>query len=88
MSEPETTTTAADLQRNFSLWQDRALRTPVTVTHHGRRRLVLVSAEEYDRLKRRDRQALRSEQLTAEEIAAIAAAQAPADAARFDGEID
>ena len=47
---PQVTTTAADLNRNFGLWQDRAMSEPILVTHHGRPRSVLVSAEDYRRL--------------------------------------
>lgn len=47
-------TTAAEISRNFGQWQDRALQGPVTVTHHGRPRVVIVSSEEYSRLTRGD----------------------------------
>jgi PAS domain S-box-containing protein len=36
--------------RNFGFWQTRALTAPVVVTHHGRPRLVLMSAEAYDEI--------------------------------------
>lgn len=39
--------TAGEISRNFGQWQDRALGGPVIVTHHGRPRVVLVSAEYY-----------------------------------------
>lgn len=42
---------AGDISRNFGLWQDKALSAPVMVTHHGRSRLVLVSAEHYAALE-------------------------------------
>ena len=35
---------AAEITRNFGMWQDRAAQGPVIVTHHGRPRCVLVSA--------------------------------------------
>ena len=50
-------TTAGDLVRRFSHYSDVALGQPVLVTKNGRPRNVLISAEEYDRLKRRDQQA-------------------------------
>src|SRR4051794_36060592 len=43
-------TTAAEISRNFGQWQDRALQAPVRVTHHGRPRVVIVSAAEFERL--------------------------------------
>lgn len=39
--------TAGEISRNFGQWQDRALSGPVIVTHHGRPRVVLVSADYY-----------------------------------------
>ena len=50
--------TSAEFQRNLGLYQDKALAEPVVITKNGRERLVLVSVEEYHRLKRRDRRAL------------------------------
>ncbi len=42
--------TAAEITRNFGMWQDRATLTPVIVTHHGRARCVLLSAGRYEQL--------------------------------------
>lgn len=41
-------TTALEFQRKFGEFQHRALREPVEITRHGRRELVLMSAEQYD----------------------------------------
>jgi len=54
---------AQELQRNIGEVQDMALVEPVAITHHGRERLVLLSAEEYSRLKKRDRRAYAVEEL-------------------------
>jgi prevent-host-death family protein len=43
--------TAAELQKQFGLYTERAQREPVTVTKHGRDSVVLLSAEAYERLK-------------------------------------
>ena len=51
------TTTAGDLVRQFSHYSDVALGQPVVVTRNGRPRNVLLSVEEYQRLKKRDQQA-------------------------------
>ena len=40
--------TAAEFQRNFGEYQHEAQREPVEITRHGRRELVLMSAEYYD----------------------------------------
>lgn len=77
---------AATLARNFGHYQDVALKEPVAITSNGRERLVLLSAEEYHRLRRRDRRVLGLEDFSAEEILAIARSEAPADTAKFDHE--
>jgi len=43
-----TQTTAVEFQRNFGEFQHRAQREPVEITRHGRRELVLMSADRYD----------------------------------------
>ena len=45
----------AEFQRAFGPLSDKAAREPLTITKHGRDHLVLMSADEYARLKRRDR---------------------------------
>jgi prevent-host-death family protein len=67
------TVTAAEFHRNVGVYQDMALTKPVAITKNGRERTVLLSAEEYHRLKRRDRKVLGLGDLTAEDIAAITA---------------
>ncbi len=42
---------AAELQKQFGTYSEKAQREPVTITKHGRDSLVLVSAEAYERLK-------------------------------------
>jgi prevent-host-death family protein len=87
MNAPMLKIPEAEAATNFSLYQDRALTQPVAITHEGEPRIVMISIEEYERLKRRDRQALRVEELTDEELALIAAAEPPEDAKRFDHEV-
>jgi PHD/YefM family antitoxin component YafN of YafNO toxin-antitoxin module len=56
MSTDDTVTvSAAEFHRDIVAYQDIALTKPVTVTKNGRERTVLLSAQEYARLKRRDR---------------------------------
>jgi prevent-host-death family protein len=66
------TVTAAEFQRHFGRYQDEALTQPVAVTRNGRERVVMISVDEYRRLKRRDREVLRAGDLTDEEVAQIA----------------
>ena len=40
--------TAQQFQRKFGEYQHKARREPVEITRHGRRELVLMSAERYD----------------------------------------
>ncbi len=77
---------AAEVQRHFALWQDKALTQPVAVTSRGRPRVVMISVEEFQRLRRRDRQALRVEDLPEDLVEAIAATEPLAEARRFDHE--
>lgn len=79
--------TSREFQRNFGRFQDEALRAPLSITRNGRERLVLLSVEEYARLKRRDREALFVEELSEAEIEAIRHAEPSADAAQYDHEL-
>jgi prevent-host-death family protein len=60
--------TSQDLQRKLGELQDKALVSPICITNRGRDRLVLLSIEEYERLKSRDRQSLAVEKLPQEFI--------------------
>ncbi len=77
----------ADFLKNFGVLSDQALAEPVRITRHGRDRLVVVSAAEYDRLKRRDRRVVLSETLTDQELDLIAQAEPPAGYAHLDAEL-
>ena len=43
-----TKTTAMEFQRKFGAFQHQAQREPLEITRHGRRELVLMSADHYD----------------------------------------
>ena len=79
---------SAEFQRNIGRYQDMALREPIAVTRNGRERTVMLSVEEYQRLKRRDRQVLGLDDFTDEDIAAIAASEPPEESRQFDHEVD
>jgi len=66
------TVSSAEFQRKFGTYQDKALTEPVAITRNGRERLVVVSAEEYRRLKRRAREVLPVEALSDTDLEAIA----------------
>lgn len=78
---------SGELQRRIGHIQDLALVEPVTITNNGRDRLVLMSAEEYRRLKRRDRQVMILGDFTEADLEAIRKAEPPAEAAGFDHEV-
>jgi prevent-host-death family protein len=78
---------AAEFQRNIGRYQDVALTQPVSVTRNGRERTVLISVEEYERLKRRDRRVLRPEDFTEEDLAALEQTRAPESTKAFDSEL-
>ena len=78
---------ATEFQNAVGLFSDRALRDPVTITKQGRDHLVLLSAEEFMRMKRRDRKVGLAGDISDEMLAAVLAAQAPDAAAAFDHEV-
>jgi PHD/YefM family antitoxin component YafN of YafNO toxin-antitoxin module len=78
--------TTAEFIKNYGALADKALIEPVTITKNGRDRLVVVSAEEYSRLARRDRRVIRPEELREEQVALIAKAEVPPEYAHLDAE--
>ena len=79
--------TTAEFIKSYGTLADKALTEPVTITKNGRDRLVLVSADEYERLRRRDRRAFRAEELSEADLALIAQAEMPAEHAHLDEEL-
>jgi prevent-host-death family protein len=80
--------TAAELQKQFGKYREVAIREPVSVTHHGRESLVLVSAAEFERLKQLDnRKSVWAWELDDEMKAALERSEAPDDHGKFDHEI-
>ncbi len=79
--------TSAAFQRGFGRYREVAQREPVVITSHGRESLVLLSAEEYRRLKRLDREPLHPWELDEADLAALREASAPEEAAAFNSEL-
>jgi prevent-host-death family protein len=77
---------AADFQRNIGKYQDLALTQPVAVTRNGRERTVMISIDEYHRLKQRDRQVLGLDDFTDADIAALEQVRPPDVSTAFDDE--
>jgi prevent-host-death family protein len=84
---PNVKVTSAEFQKNFGRYREAAIREAVTITNHGRDSLVLLSAEEYRRLKRRDREVLHVSELSDADIDAIRNAEIPEEFAAFDHEL-
>jgi len=70
-----TTVTAAAVSKNFGAYQDAAVRDPVIITKNGRPRTVLLAYEDFVRLSKRDRRVELTTELSADEIAAVEAAE-------------
>jgi prevent-host-death family protein len=80
------TVSSSDFLKSYGRISEAALREPVSITSHGRERLVLLSADEYRRLKQKDRTALYPWELDEHDLQALAVCEAPAAAAQFDHE--
>jgi PHD/YefM family antitoxin component YafN of YafNO toxin-antitoxin module len=79
---------SAEFQKNIGRYQDIALREPVLVTRNGRDRTVLLSTEEYQRLKRRDREVVSIYDLSQEEIEALKNLEIPEEAKQYNHEVE
>jgi len=81
------TITVTQLQDDFERYLDLAQREPVSIEKKGEDSVVIMSAEEYKRLKvYDDRQAVYPWELPDEAIAALDLVEVPEEAARFDHE--
>ena len=73
------TVSSAEVQKNFGMYREVALEEPVAVQHYGQSSVVLLSMTEYQRLKDLDRQVLRFDDLSDDDLAAIANSDIPAE---------
>jgi PHD/YefM family antitoxin component YafN of YafNO toxin-antitoxin module len=79
--------TSAEFIKNYGTLADKALTEPLTISRNGRDRLVVISVDEYERLKRRDRKVIATGELTEEDIALIRSMKVPAEYAHLDEEV-
>jgi len=77
-------TTAVEFQRNFGEFQHQARREPVEITRHGRRELVLMSADHYDWLIAAARRTFRTSDIAPVVIDAVRRAEMDAEHAHLD----
>ena len=80
--------TSAEFQQGFGRYREMARREPVAISDDGRDSLVVLSAEEYERLRRQDRRAFYVWELPEEDIQALAEARAPEETAQYDHELN
>ncbi|MBT9100521.1 type II toxin-antitoxin system Phd/YefM family antitoxin [Methylovulum psychrotolerans] len=81
------TISSAEFQRHFGRYQDVALTEPVAITRNGRERVVVLSVDEYQRLKRRDRIVLSVDDFTEEDLQNIRKAEPPIESIAFNAEL-
>lgn len=79
---------STEFGREVGRYQDAALSQPVVVTRNGRDRTVMISADEYRRLKRRDREVLGVEDFTDADIEAVRRAEPSKEAEAFNHELE
>jgi prevent-host-death family protein len=77
-------TTALEMQRKFGEIQHQARREPVEITRHGRRELVLMSADHYDWLVAAARRSHRTAEAASVVIDAVRRAEMDPDQAHLD----
>jgi prevent-host-death family protein len=82
-----TKVSASEFQQAFGALSDKARHEPVVITKHGRDSLVVMSAEEYQRLKRRDRKVGLTAELPEEWVEAVRIAKVPEEFAALDDEL-
>jgi prevent-host-death family protein len=77
-------TTAMEFQRKFGDFQHQARREPVEITRHGRRELVLMSAEHYDWLIAAARRTHRTDEAASVVVDAVRRAEMDPEHKRLD----
>jgi prevent-host-death family protein len=82
------TLSASEFQDRVGEALDRSLSQPVLITKHGRPRNVVLSYDEYERLRARDRRAMRAEDLTDEDIAALETSEMAPGYEHLDAELE
>ena len=79
-----TRTTALEFQRKFGEFQHEARHAPVEITRHGRRELVLMSADHYDWLMAAAKRTHRTEDAADIVVDAVSRAEMDPDHAALD----
>ena len=82
-----TRVTASEFQQAFDALSDKARHEPVVITEHGQDSLVVMSTDEWERLRRGDRRVGLTAELDPQWIEAVNAAAVSDEHAHFDAEL-
>lgn len=80
--------TSTEFEQAFRALSDEARREPVVITKHGRDSLVVMAAEEWERLKRNEQRVGLTAELSQEWVEAVRRAKVPDEFARLDSELE
>ena len=80
--------TSKEFQQSFGPLSDKARHEPVVITRHGRDSLVIMSAEEWARLMRRDRKVGLAADLPDQWLEAVLTAEVPPAYSFLDAELE
>jgi len=83
-----TRVSSTEFGKQVGRYQDAALSQPVVVTRNGRDRVVIISADEYRRLKRHDREVLGIDDFSDADIEAVRRAEPSKEAEAFNHELE
>ena len=78
---------STEFGKEVGRYQDAALSQPVVVTRNGRDRTVMISVDEYNRLKKRAREILRIEDFSDADIEAVRRTEPSAESDAFNAEL-
>jgi prevent-host-death family protein len=78
---------STEFGKEVGRYQDAALSQPVIVTRNGRDRTVMISADEYNRLKKRAREVLRIEDFSEADIEAVRRTEPSKESEAFNVEL-
>jgi len=68
-----------DFAKNFGLYRQKALVEPVGINNYGRPSVVLLNDDEYNRLKKLDRQVKAIEELSSKQMESLASSRMSED---------
>lgn len=88
MMKPMEIVPSGELHKQFGRYSDEAMIRPVGVSRNGRVRFVMVPVDDYERLRRRERVAGRTEDLDDDTLEAIRTAEPGRRSKGADAQLD